>query len=117
MKIRLIIPHDHPNRNIEPIAVYGPRIADIAGGFTAWRATGGWKDAKGDLIVEPVTVIDTGKSWLGVPDDGAHASAYANAYDNLRNEFRALAATIAKDLSQECVYLEIDGIVEYVKPV
>ena len=94
MKIRLIIPHDHPNRNIEPIAVYGPRIADIAGGFTAWQATGGWKDAKGHLIVEPVTVID--------------AYDYTNASAPL---FRALAQTIAKDLSQECVYLEIDGIV------
>jgi hypothetical protein len=104
MKIRLIIPNSYVSGAhamvIDPVYQYGPRIADIAGGFTAWQAVGGWKDDKGLLIVEPVTVIDC---------DMTIAPGHVGAW-------RDLARTIAKDLHQTCVYLEIDGIVEYVKP-
>ena len=96
MKIRLIVPNG-PNAS-HPVGRYGPRIADIAGGFTATQATGGWKDNDGQLIVEPVTVFDC-SCPTGIGDD-----------------WRDIARDIAKDLSQTCVYLEIDGVVEYVTP-
>ena len=95
MKIRLIVPNC--NRNTSPIVAYGLAIANIAGGFTAAQATGGWKDDQGNLIVEPVTVFDC---------DDAREDIGA---------WRDLAKTIARDLNQTCVYLEIDGVVEYVK--
>ena len=98
MKIRLIVPNC--NRNTSPIVASGLAIANIAGGFTATQATGGWVDNQGQLIVEPVTVFDC---------DDAREDIGA-CYDSWRD----LAKTIARDLNQTCVYLEIDGVVEYV---
>jgi hypothetical protein len=77
---------------------YAPRIASIAGGFTAFPAVGGWVDAAGKLIVEPVTVFD--------------CFDYTNGSAEL---FRDLARRIRQDLNQDCVYLSIDGEVEFVK--
>lgn len=98
MKVRLIVPNcDMVNSEI--INIYGPRIATIAGGFTATQGIGGWKDKTGKLVVEPVTVFD-----CHVVPDG-----------EVCGRFYRLAKAIAKDLRQDCVYLEIDGIVELVK--
>jgi hypothetical protein len=97
MKIRLIVPNC--NRNTSPIVAYGMAIADIAGGFTASQATGGWIDGKGKLIVEPVTVFD-----CFVVPDGVVCGKF---YD--------LAKRIATELHQDCVYLEIDGMAQFVK--
>jgi hypothetical protein len=99
MKIRLIVPNcGLKNGKVMTIPDYGPCIADIAGGFTATQAVGGWKDDQGQLIVEPVTVFDC-SCPTGTGDD-----------------WRDLAKQIARELFQTCVYLEIDGVVEYVKP-
>jgi len=97
MKIRLIVPN---NNHVSPVQAYGKAIADITGGFTATQATGGWKNDYNVLIVEPVIVFDCA----------------VEGYQNRGIEilFRALAKTIAQDRKQTCVYLEIDGVVEYV---
>jgi hypothetical protein len=97
MKIRLIV--SHCGDCGKPLANYGPAIADIAGGFTAFQAIGGWKDDKGELIVEPVTVFD-----CFVVPDGVVCGKF---YD--------LAKRIARELHQDCVYLEIDGTAQFVK--
>jgi hypothetical protein len=96
MKIRLIVPNVPTIR--DTVAAYGPAIADIAGGFTATQATGGWKDDSGRLIVEPVTVFDC---------HFTRGIFLVKFYD--------LARKIARELHQDCVYLEIDGVVHYVK--
>jgi hypothetical protein len=103
MKVRLIVPN--VNRNTTPVVAYGSCIANIAGGFTASQAIGGWKDDKGELIVEPVTVFDCilPRDWNEFM--GCLASS----------SFQCLAAVIARELHQDCVYLEIDGTVEYIK--
>lgn len=117
MKIRLIVPNVQvpgcedacPGKSCQdckhadPVQFYGHAIADIAGGFTASQATGGWKDDTGILIVEPVTVFDCAIS--GELIGNTQWSAI---------QFRMLAKRIAKDLRQDCVYLEIDGVVEYI---
>jgi hypothetical protein len=104
MKIRLIVPNC--NRNTSPIVAYGPRIADICGGFTAYQATGGWKDDQGRLIVEPVTVFDC----------NVDATYRPESHLRPQEHFRQLAHIIAVELSQECVYVEFDGAAEFVKP-
>jgi hypothetical protein len=108
MKIRLIVPHCvQPNGDgtceAQAMNLYGRAIADIAGGFTATQATGGWIDDTGLLIVEPVTVFD-----CHVAEPFAEASLP-------RGSFHILAARIARELHQDCVYLEIDGHVELVR--
>jgi hypothetical protein len=121
MNVRLIVPNVlcrsikrpqgdnyHAGDRIAPEVEYGPRIADIAGGFTATQATGGWKDiGDGELIVEPVTVFDCTRE----PDPTCYPGPLGIA-----DMFRTLAVQIARDLSQTCVYLEIDGVVEYIRP-
>jgi hypothetical protein len=136
MKIRLIVPQTGGGRSIDPIAAYGLSIAHIAGGFTAHKATGGWIESEtckcrdsdgklpggfhrddcdlGRLIVEPVMVFDCG-----------FAAFYRSAYeeDSDQNpvctqveQFRLLTKRIGRELHQDCVYLEVDGRVELVKP-
>jgi hypothetical protein len=103
MKIRLIVPNC--NGSTSPVVAYGPAIANIAGGFTATQATGGWKDDSGKLIVEPVTVFD-----CRIP-----TTATLNYRGIIVAKWVDLATRIARDLNQTCVYLEIDGVVEYVR--
>jgi hypothetical protein len=103
MKIRLIVPNC--DRETSPIVAYGARIARIAGGFTAIQATGGWGSPDETLIVEPVTVFD-----CFVADDASYSS------DKGKGSLLSLAANIAEELHQICVYLEIDGVVTLVKP-
>lgn len=118
MNVRLIVPNHHGrcDRNCkvfpcpEPIATYGKAIADIAGGFTATQGIGGWigPGAPGEpnkLVVEPVTVFDC------FIDD----SCYLPGPLGKAEDFRNLAKQIASDLHQDCVYLSIDGKVEYVR--
>ena len=105
MKIRLIVPNI-PTFDVlhDRVQAYGREIAEIAGGFTATQATGGWIDGNGTLVVEPVTVFDCNVE----PVNGSH-------YNRLAGFYR-LAEKIAAELRQDCVYLEIDGEVEFVKP-
>ena len=109
MLIRLIVPMtywnaDHAEKEgLDPISCYGLAIADIAGGFTATQATGGWKDSSGNLVVEPVTVFD-----CAIADKGVLYN------EGKVNCFRALAQRIARELHQEVVYLQIDATVEFI---
>ena len=101
MNIRLIVPNC--NRGVTPIVAYGKAIADIAGGFTASRAMGGWIDGSGVLVVELVTVFDCSS-----PDDASYSSEHGVG------AWRSLAKRIACELHQQCVYLSIDGKVDYI---
>lgn len=113
MKIRLIVPHCvQPNGDrTNPVTVYGKAIADIAGGFTASQATGGWIDGDGELIVEPVTVFDIVVAQEYISTNAT--SGQSSVGPAMR--FHDLAKRIARELHQDCVYLEIDGHVELVR--
>jgi len=109
MQIRLIVPNlalqpgQEPDETMEltyPVEKYGPAIADIAGGFTASQAVGGWMNVVGKLIQEPVTVFDI--------DLAEHDTTG-------RILLQTLAKRICQELSQDCVYLRIDGEVELVE--
>jgi hypothetical protein len=102
MNIRLIIPLWQGGADLPcdclPInpQPYLSAIADITGGFTSWHGTGGWIDASGSLVVEPITIVEC--SIADCTDTFGKA-----------NCFRSLAQRIAQDLGQVCVYLAIDG--------
>ena len=98
MNIRLIIPDAMPDQHSK----YLRTIAGIAGGYTSYRGHGGWIDSKGVLVEEPVTIVD--------------CSFDENDVDFPRDGFHALARTIARELSQECVFLSIDGKAEFIRP-
>ena len=100
MQIRLIVPN--VIRGNTPIERYGGPIADIAGGFTATQGTGGWVDNDDFLYTEPVTVFDVSCRYK--TDKGTYVVP----------RLRTLARRIARELSQDCIYLSIDGHVEYV---
>jgi hypothetical protein len=96
MQVRLIVPTVLNN----PIARYGKAIAEIAGGFTATQAIGGWIDDNGALIVEDVTVFD----------------CYADdELDIAKDDWRCLALLVAVELRQTSVYLSFDGKAEFIK--
>jgi hypothetical protein len=108
MQIRIIIPNNvalYPlccnGEWITPIQAYGQAIADIAGGFTSWQGIGGWKDSHGVLVVEPITIVEVNTETRKV---------------DIPIDLRLLAQRIARELSQECVYLAIDGKAEYITP-
>lgn len=114
MQIRLIVPtHIADNTpDVDAIACYGPAIAAIAGGFTTFQATGGWTDELGKLIVEPVTVFDVHIHVDYLADNASAGWRSCGPIVRLTD----LAARIARELNQTCVYLSFDGQVEYVKP-
>ena len=117
MNIRLIVPCNWQSPSVpsgeqtkysrtfpDNVEYWGRTIAGITGGFTATQGTGGWIDGHGQLIVEPVTVFDCYDPAETVPElVRAHA-----------DDWRLLAAQIARELNQDCVYLEIDGKVEFI---
>lgn len=35
------------------------RVSDAYGGFTAYDGSGGWVDGSGELVEEPVTIVET----------------------------------------------------------
>ena len=102
MQVRLMVPN--ASRSVSPLVAYGPAIADIAGGFTATQAIGGWKDDGGFLVVEPVTVFDCSVSDF-----------FVNGKSTLL-AFRTLAKKIGRELNQKCVYHSFDGKVELIEP-
>ena len=106
MNVRLIIPNC--NHHTSPLVAYGRSIAYIAGGFTSIQATGGWIDTSGSLVVEPVTVFD-----CSIPSKTAWTSQ-ADYIASAIHAFRTLAKRVAIELSQDCVYLAIDGKVEFI---
>ena len=85
-------------------AKYLRKIADIAGGYTSYRGHGGWIDDNGKLVEEPVTIVD------------CNISQFTRAYSDIAYAFRTLAKTIARELSQDCVFLSIDGKAEFIRP-
>jgi len=97
--------HGDGIHSINPAVEYGKAIANIAGGFTAMQAYGGWIDGNDNLIQEPVTVfdIDIDTKPLGWSENRP------------TDKFRDLARQICQDLAQDCVYLRVDGKVELVK--
>jgi hypothetical protein len=104
MNVRLIIP-DCPHSKrwyTQGIRPYLRTIAGIAGGYTSYRGYGGWIDDKGKLVEEPITIVD--------------CSFDENDVDFPRDGFHALARTIARELSQDCVFLSIDGKAEFIRP-
>ena len=108
MNIRLIIPNIGNNGRSAPMADYGRRIADIGGGFTSWQGIGGWRDHQDNLVVESVTIVD-----VSVPQENFYHEFQSAKY--APDEFRKLAADIARELAQGCVCLSIDGVVEYIE--
>lgn len=107
MQVRLIVPCRYDNADgkrfeLEPIKLYGPDCARIAGGFTAYPATGGWIDPHNNRpCIEPVIVFD-----LDLCEDN-RTNKIGQLFD--------LARQVCRDLHQNCVYLRIDGEVHYVK--
>ena len=75
------------------------KFAKLFGGFTAYRAVGGWVSPVHGLVEEPVTVITSFTN-----DDGL---------DRL-GEVEEFAATVADALGQEAVTLEIDNSLQFV---
>ena len=113
MNIRLIIPETHRDSQSSTdcnaivstnVRGYLRTIASIAGGYTAYRGHGGWIDDNGKLVEEPVTIVD------------CNISQFTRAYSDIAYAFRTLAKTIARELSQDCVFLSIDGKAEFIKP-
>ena len=115
MNVRLIIPETYRSKDSfydcnDTLATYLPKylkqVANIAGGYTAYRGTGGWIDGKGLLVEEPVTIVNC------YIDDNCYLPGPLGKAE----DFRYLAQTIAQELSQECVFLSIDGKAEFIRP-
>jgi hypothetical protein len=75
-------------------------FAKLFGGFTAYRAVGGWVSPVHGLIEEPVTVVTA-----FTDDDGI---------DRL-GEVEEFAAAVAEALGQEAVTVEIDNGLQFVR--
>ena len=110
MNVRLIIPINSALSTCphDPTP-YLRTIANIAGGYTSYRGQGGWINSMGLLVEEPVTIVDC--NIQSHTDWGLSPVAIGCV-----KAFRALARTIAVELSQECVFLSIDGKAELVRP-
>jgi hypothetical protein len=111
MNVRLVIPETYRKGNVSyyvDLCRYLHRVASIAGGYTCYRGHGGWIDSKGVLVEESVTIVDCSHGEDNLTD--------STLFRDLANAFRALAKTIAVDLSQECVFLSIDGKAEFIRP-
>lgn len=97
-------------------------IASIAGGYTSYRGHGGWIDGKGLLVEEPVTIVDIvveDNYCEGYKQDKSHGCPGKSCFTSCPSkvgQFRRLAKTIAAELSQECVFLSIDGKAELIRP-
>jgi hypothetical protein len=74
-------------------------FAKLFGGFTAYRAVGGWVSPVHGLIEEPVVVVSS-----HTDDDGL---------DRL-GEVEEFAAAVADALGQEAVTIEIDNSLQFV---
>lgn len=126
MKIRLIVPNwfHYPNdpqgdrRQSFPLETWGRRIATIAGGFTSTQGIGGYiRCDSGAYEMDDVTIFDVTLSAEQIAMHlAAHREDIVNMFRRIANTFRRIAHMIAGAVFQESVYLEIDGVVEYVKP-
>lgn len=78
------------------------KFANLFGGFTAYRAVGGWVSPVHGLVEEPVTVVTsfTDNDGLG-----------------LVGEVEELAANLAEALGQEAVAVEVDNRLQFISPL
>ncbi len=78
------------------------KFANLFGGFTTFKALGGWMSEQHGLIEEAVTVV----------------SSFTNE-DGLRfvDDVRDFAARMAEAMGQEAVGVELDHGIEFITPV
>lgn len=74
-------------------------LAQHFGGFTAYKAQGGWVSAGGALIEENVVIVQAFTDEAGLSNVPA---------------IKALAAELAADMEQEAVSVEVDGTLHFV---
>ena len=75
------------------------RLSRLFGGFTSYRAQGGWVSETQGLVEEDVTIVQAFTDESGL----SHVPAV-----------KALAQEIARDMSQEAVSVEVDGTLYFV---
>lgn len=75
------------------------KFAELFGGFTTYKAVGGWMSPVHGLVEEPVTVITS-----FTDDDG---------FDRI-GEVEEFAAAVAEALGQEAVTIEIDNSLQFI---
>ena len=78
------------------------KFANLFGGFTSYKAVGGWVSPTHGLIEEPVVVVAS-----HTDDDGL---------DRL-GEVEEFAAAVADSLGQEAVTIEVDNSLQFVGPL
>ena len=101
MHIRIIV----PACRYDVLNGYLKRLAQMTGGYTSYKGIGGWVDDEGVLWSEPVYIVDAYWQTLA-------PSMTAKIQEGL---LISLCLTIAAELDQECVYLSIDGKVQFVR--
>jgi hypothetical protein len=67
------------------------------GGATEYPSTGAWIDQSGNLVVEPISVIES------INDKVA------------RNWLELIARKLCREAHQECVAIQIDGNLEFIR--
>ena len=78
------------------------RFATLFGGFTSYKAQGGWVSPTQGLVEEDVTIVQAFTDKAGL----SHVPTV-----------KALASQIANDMGQEAVSVEIDGKLQFVGPL
>ena len=77
-------------------------FAELFGGYTAYRAVGGWISPIHGLVEEPVVVVASHTDDHGL---------------SLVGEVKAFAASVASGLQQEAVSVEVDNALQFVSPL
>ena len=109
---RIIIPAPQNGRDEIAQADAEAAIREAFGGFTRTEGFGSWMADDGTIYREPVYVYDIAAPLLmGEGEDAGRE--WAGAMTALRR----IAAQIARDMTQECVYLRSPaGRVHFIKP-
>jgi uncharacterized protein YdeI (BOF family) len=85
---RLIVPYQDKAGNAADVDHYQAMAIEVAGGATRYDAHGSWLDDNGNLVQEPVAVLDI-------------ACEPGSAVEN---SLMDLAGEVAEDLNQDAVY-------------
>lgn len=72
------------------------RVSDAYGGYTAYDGSGGWVDDTGNLVEEPVTIVET----------SAREEAFVDSMDVL---MRRLALDVKDATGESTVMIVVDG--------
>jgi hypothetical protein len=75
-------------------------LSGLFGGFTAYKAQGGWVSPTQGLVEEDVTIVQAFTDKAGL----SHVPAV-----------KALASQIANDMGQEAVSVEVDNTLHFIK--